>query len=269
MDREHADFQQVIEELRVRFGSGVVPVQLPIGQEAAFQGVVDLLALHMKIVTHDDEDLIADIPEYIQADVEAARQQLIESVAEFNNELLEKYIDGKEITELEVTAALIEGIQAGKIFPVFCGAAKANIGVKKLMNGIVEYMPTPYFKVAIGTDPKNGDLKERHTEDAFSAQVFKTFVDPFVGRLSLLRILSGTMRSDASYYHRIAIIRSASVLCSLCRASGRRISRKQRPAILSARQNCSPSRREIRSVTHRMPSSMNRSPIRNRCSRWP
>lgn len=201
MDREHADFQQVVEELRVRFGSGVVPVQLPIGQEAAFQGVVDLLALHMKIVTHDDEDLIADIPEYIEADVEAARQQLIESVAEFNNELLEKYIEGKEITEVEVTAALIEGIQAGKIFPVFCGAAKANIGVKKLMNGIVEYMPTPYFKVAIGTDPKGGDLKERHTEDAFSAQVFKTFVDPFVGRLSLLRILSGTMRGDASYYH--------------------------------------------------------------------
>lgn len=201
MDREHADFRQVIEELRVRFGDGVVPVQLPIGQEAAFQGVVDLLALHMKIVTHDEEDLIADIPEYIQGDVEEARQKLIESVAEFNNELLEKYIEGTEITEVEVAAALIEGIQAGKIFPVFCGSAKQNIGVKKLMNGMVEYMPTPYFHVAIGMDPKDGDLKERHTEDAFSAQVFKTIVDPFVGRMSYMRIFSGTMKGDATYMH--------------------------------------------------------------------
>lgn len=201
MDREHADFRQVVEELRVRFGDGVVPVQLPIGQEAAFQGVVDLLALHMKIVTHDEEDLIADIPEYIQGDVEEARQKLIESVAEFNNELLEKYIEGTEITEVEVTAALIEGIQAGKIFPVFCGSAKQNIGVKKLMNGMVEYMPTPYFHVAIGMDPKDSDLKERHTEDAFSAQVFKTIVDPFVGRMSYMRIFSGTMKGDATYMH--------------------------------------------------------------------
>lgn len=201
MDREHADFQQVVEELRVRFGAGVVPVQLPIGQEAAFQGVVDLLALHIKIVTHDEEDLIADIPEYIKGDVEEARQKLIESVAEFNNELLEKYIEGTEITEVEVAAALIEGIQAGKIFPVFCGSAKQNIGVKKLMNGIVEYLPTPYFHVAIGMDPQDGDLKERHTEDAFSAQVFKTIVDPFVGRMSYLRIFSGTMKGDATYMH--------------------------------------------------------------------
>lgn len=201
MDREHADFQQVVEELRVRFGDGVVPVQLPIGQEAAFQGVVDLLALHMKIVTHDEEDLIADIPEYIQGDVEEARQKLIESVAEFNNELLEKYIEGEEITEVEVAAAMIEGIQAGKIFPVFCGSAKQNIGVKKLMNGIVEYMPTPYFHVAIGLDPESGDIKERHTEDAFSAQVFKTIVDPFIGRMSYLRIFSGTMRGDSTYAH--------------------------------------------------------------------
>ena len=201
MDREHADFRQVVEELRVRFGDGVVPVQLPIGQEAAFQGVVDLLALHMKIVTHDEEDLIADIPEYIKGDVEEARQKLIESVAEFNNELLEKYIEGTEITEVEVAAALIEGIQAGKIFPVFCGSAKQNIGVKKLMNGMVEYMPTPYFHVAIGMDTKDGDLKERHTEDAFSAQVFKTIVDPFVGRMSYMRIFSGTMKGDATYMH--------------------------------------------------------------------
>ncbi len=200
MDREHADFDGVVEELRVRFGNGVVPVQLPIGKEAAFQGVADLLSLRMKIVHHEEDEL----PEYIAGDVEEARQKLIEAVAEFNNELLEKYIEGAEITEVEVAAALIEGIQAGKIFPVFCGSALQNAGIKKLMNGIVEYMPTPYFKVSIGVHPQTDELLERKTEDPFSAQVFKTIVDPFVGRLSFLRILSGDMTGDASYYNPVS-----------------------------------------------------------------
>ena len=201
MDREHADFDGVVEELRVRFGDGVVPVQIPIGKEAAFQGVVDLLALHMKIVTHDNEVVKDEVPEYIKGDVETARQKLIEAVAEFNNELLEKYIEGEEITEVEVAAAMIEGIQAGKIFPVFCASGKQNIGIRQLMNGMVEYLPTPYFKVSIGTDPVSGEIKERRTEDAFSAQVFKTSVDPFVGRQSFIRVLSGDMKGDANYYN--------------------------------------------------------------------
>lgn len=195
MDREHADFDKVVDELRVRFGNGVVPVQFPVGKEAAFQGVVDLISLKMKIVKHDEEEM----PEYIEEDVEEARQKLIEAVAEFNNELLEKYIEGADIEETEVAAALIEGIQAGKIFPVFCGSATRNAGVKKLMNGIVEYMPTPYFKVSIGVNPANDDLIERKTEDPFSAQVFKTAVDPLKGRLSYIRVLSGDMKSDTVY----------------------------------------------------------------------
>ena len=203
MDREHADFKSVVDELRVRFGDGVVPVQVPIGKEAAFQGVADLLTLHMKIVPNRNEHeyIVAELPEYIKGEVEEARQQLIEAVAEFNNELMEKYIEGTDITEVEVAAALIEGIQAGKIFPVFCGSAKQNVGVKNLMNGIVEYLPTPYFKVSIGTNPADGEIKERRTEDPFSAQVFKTIVDPFVGRQSFIRILSGDMKGDATYYH--------------------------------------------------------------------
>ena len=203
MDREHADFKSVVDELRVRFGDGVVPVQVPIGKEAAFQGVADLLTLHMKIVPNRNEHeyIVAELPEYIKGEVEEARQQLIEAVAEFNNELMEKYIEGTEITEVEIAAALIEGIQAGKIFPVFCGSAKQNVGVKNLMNGIVEYLPTPYFKVSIGTSPADGEIKERKTEDPFSAQVFKTVVDPFVGRQSFIRILSGDMKGDANYYH--------------------------------------------------------------------
>ncbi len=203
MDREHANFTGVVEELRAKFGSGVVPVQVPIGKEAAFQGVADLLTLHMKIVSKDNEAdfVVKDLPEYIKGEVEEARQQLIEAVAEFNDELMEKYIEGAELTEVEVAAALIEGIQACRIFPVFCGSAKQNIGVKNLMNGIVEYLPTPYFHVAIGTNPADGEIRERKTEDAFSAQVWKTVVDPFVGRQSFMRVFSGAMKGDASYYN--------------------------------------------------------------------
>jgi len=201
MDREHADFSGVVEQLRIKFGKGVVPIQLPVGKEAAFQGVVDLLSLHTKIVSRDEDVAIGGIPEYMETEVEEARQQLIEVLAEYNNELLEKYIDGAEITETEIAAALIEGIQAAKIFPVLCGAAYQNIGVKKMMNAIVEYMPTPYFKISIGTNPTNGEIIERTTEDAFSAQVFKTIVDPFVGRLSFIRVLSGLMKGDAFYYN--------------------------------------------------------------------
>ena len=197
MDREHANFDKVLEELRVRFGTGVVPVQLPIGREETFQGVADLISLRMKIVKHEEDKL----PDYIAGEVEEARQKLIEAVAEFNNELLEKYIEGIEIPESDVAAALTEGIEAGKIFPVFCGSALKNAGVKKLMDGIVEYLPAPNFRAVIGTDPKTEDLVERNVGDPFSAQVFKTIVDPFVGRLSFIRVFSGTMKGDGAYYN--------------------------------------------------------------------
>ncbi len=203
MDREHADFYGVVEELRVRFGTGVVPIQLPIGKEAAFQGVIDLLAMHTRIKERDENNCIVvdEIPEYMTAEVEDARQKLIEAVAEFNNALLEKYVEGAEIAEEEVAAALIEGIQAGKIFPVLCGSAARNIGMHKLLNDAVEYLPSPLDHAILGTDPEGGDIVERKATEAFSAQVFKTIVDPFVGRLSFLRVFSGNMKPDASYYN--------------------------------------------------------------------
>ena len=102
MDREHADFDRAVDELRARFGSGIVPVQLPIGKEDTFQGVADLLTLHMKIVTHEDEELVADIPEFMQEAVEEARQQLIEALSDFDDKLMEKFLEGEEIPEDEI-----------------------------------------------------------------------------------------------------------------------------------------------------------------------
>lgn len=201
MDREHADFSGVVEELRAKFGPGVVPIQLPIGSEAAFMGVVDLLTMRTKIVTSAQKKVEGEIPEYLKPAVEEARQALIEVVAEYNNELLAKYLDGEEITEIEVAAALIDGINSSKLFPVLCGSAAKNIGVSKLMNALVEYMPTPYFKTSIGKNPADGEMIERNTEDAFSGIVFKTTVDPYAGRLSYIRILSGKLQPDTSLYN--------------------------------------------------------------------
>lgn len=198
MDREHADFAAVVDELRVRFGAGVVPVQLPIGQEAAFQGVVDLLAMHGKVVPHDEDDcVVTEIPEYLAADVEAARQTLIEAVADYDNALMEKYLEGEPIKEAEVAEALIQGVCDGKIFPVFCGSAKADIGVKKLLGGIAAYLPAPAATV-FGTEPGTGELVERGISEAFSAQAFKTVVDPQSGRQTYLRIETGTLRGDTT-----------------------------------------------------------------------
>ena len=198
MDREHADFAAVVDELRVRFGAGVVPVQLPIGQEAAFQGVVDLLAMHGKVVPHDEDDcVVTEIPEYLAADVEAARQTLIEAVADYDNALMEKYLEGEPIEEAEVAEALVQGVCDGKIFPVFCGSAKADIGVKKLLGGIAAYLPAPAATV-LGTEPGTGELVERGISEAFSAQAFKTVVDPQSGRQTYLRIETGTLRGDTT-----------------------------------------------------------------------
>ena len=201
MDREHADFERAVDELRARFGSGIVPVQLPIGKEDTFQGVADLLTLHMKIVTHEDEELVADIPEFMQEAVEEARQQLIEALSDFDDQLMEKFLEGEDIPESEILDALSKGVKAAKVFPVFCGSALQNIGVKKLLKGLGALMPSPEDRTFIATDTKTEEPVERGTDGPFAAQVFKTIVDPFVGRLTFLRVVSGDMKGDASYYN--------------------------------------------------------------------
>ena len=203
MDREHADFNKVVEELRAKYGKGVVPIQLPIGSEASFQGVADLITMNTKVLIKDKE-LIYEIPEYMKDEIDAARHMLMETCAEFNDELLEKYLEGEEITETETAAALIEGIVNARIYPVLCGSAAKSIGFRQLMNSIVEYMPTPYFRTSVGTNPQTGDLIERNTEDPFSAYVFKTVVDQFIGKVSYLKLLSGSLTENTSVYNSVS-----------------------------------------------------------------
>lgn len=203
IDREHADFHRVLDELRLRFGKGVVPVQLPVGNADALQGVVDLLAMTVRLKERDKESCIAlnEIPEYMEDAVREAREILIEGAAEIRHEILEKYIEGEEIEEQEIAQTVIDGIVQGKLFPVLCGSALKNIGMHALLNDIVEYMPSPVSRRMIGRDTRADDLAERGVDDAFSAQICKTVIDPFVGRQSFLRIFSGEMKPETAYYN--------------------------------------------------------------------
>lgn len=200
MDREHADFNAALEEVQAKFGSGAIPIQVPIGSEGTFQGVVDLLTMRTKLKIRD-EVRQEEVPKFMEDEVEVARQKLIEATADYNNEIMEKYLEGEEISEIEIQAALIEGINAGKLYPVLCGSAIKEIGAAKLMEAIVEYMPSPYFNVSLGTIPYKQELVERRTEDEFSGFVFKTVVDPFVGRLSYVKVLSGELTTDDNVYN--------------------------------------------------------------------
>ena len=197
MDREHADFHKSLEQLREKFGNAVVPVQIPNGKESSFKGVVDLIKSYAKL----GEEVKNEIPADLEDEVEEARMEMLDIVAEFNDELMEKYLEGDtdDLDEKEISEALAEGIKQAKVFPVFVGSAAQNVGIDKLLNSVVEYMPAPDYKVFSGVNPNNDENVERKVNDAFSAQIFKTLVDPFVGRMSYIRVFSGDMKGDATY----------------------------------------------------------------------
>ena len=197
MDREHADFNKVLEELREKFGNGVVPVQIPIGKENSFKGVVDLIKVYAKLGEETKDATPADLEDA----VEEARLEMLDTVAEFNDELMEKYLEGEtdNLDDKEISEALAEGVRQAKVFPVFVGSGLQNVAIDKLLSCVVEYMPSPNYKTYSGVNPNNDEEIERKLTDAFSSQIFKTMVDPFVGRMSYIRVFSGDMKGDATY----------------------------------------------------------------------
>ncbi len=186
MDREHADFHKCVEQLRAKFGNNVIPIQIPIGRENSFKGVINLISK-------------GEVPAELEDEVEEAHMQMIEAAVDVSDELAEKYLMEEELTEAEINAAIAEGIKIAKVFPVFVGSALKNIGVKELMNAVVDNLPAPDAKVYTGVNPKTDAIVERNVTEPFSGQIFKTMVDPFVGRMSYIRIISGDMRGDATY----------------------------------------------------------------------
>ncbi len=188
MDREHADFRKTLDDIRAKFGNSAVPVQIPIGKEDSFKGVVDLINS-------------GDVPADLADEVENERLEMLDIIAEYNDELMEKYLEGDtdNLDEKQIADALAEGVRQAKVFPVFVGSALQNIGVDKLLDNVVQYLPAPDYRNRTGTDPNSGDLIERKMSDAFSGQIWKTLVDPFVGRMSYIRVFSGDMKADGNY----------------------------------------------------------------------
>ncbi len=202
MDITGADFMACVEQMKDRLNANAIPIQLPIGAEDNFQGIVDLIK--MKAFIHKDdlgkEIEEKDIPEDLKAMAEEYRAKMIEAAAEQDDELMMKYLEGEELTEEEIKKGLRKGTIANTVVPVCCGSSYKNKGVQELLNNIVDYMPAPTDIPNIkGVDP-DGNEVERKTSDSepFSALAFKIATDPFVGKLCFFRVYSGTLDSGST-----------------------------------------------------------------------
>ena len=206
MDILGADFFRVVDMMKSRLGAHPVPLQLPIGFEDTFKGFVDLIDMKAVIYTDDlgKTSEATEIPEDMQEQAEEYRQALLDAVAESDDELMMKYLEGEELTKEEIKAGVRKATIACKMTPVFCGSSYKNKGVQPLLDGVVDYMPSPLDIPAIkGVDPDTGEEDERAASDElpFSALAFKIMADPFVGRLSFFRVYSGTLASGSYVFN--------------------------------------------------------------------
>lgn len=201
MDILGADFFGAIQQMRERLGANAVAIQLPIGAEDTFQGIIDLIE-NKAIYYLDDlgkEQEVRDIPEEYQEQVEEYRTLLLEEVAEIDEDLMMKYLEGEEITTEEIKSALRKGVCNVQIIPVLCGSAYKNRGIQLLLDAVVDYMPSPLDVPAIKGELKDGTeaVRESSDEKPFSALAFKIMTDPYVGKLTFFRVYSGTLSSGS------------------------------------------------------------------------
>ncbi len=208
MDIMGADFYNVIDMMKDRLGCTPVPLELPIGSEQDYVGNIDLLNMKALIYKDDVGKVIEEqeIPADMLEKAEEYRTNLLESVAELDEDLMEKYLGGEELSIDEIKAAIRKGCISCEIVPVFCGSAYRNKGVQALLDGVVDYMPAPTDIPSIkGTDPKTGEEVERHSSDTepFAALAFKIMNDPFVGKLAFFRVYSGTLDSGSYVYNSV------------------------------------------------------------------
>ena len=200
MDITGANFDNAVRMMHERLKANAVPIELPIGREADFTGVVDLVANHA-IIYKDELGVnveITDIPDDMKEIAEEARTTLIEAVSDFDDTIMEEFLDGKEITAEELKPAIRKATIALKMVPVLCGSSYRNKGVQNLLDAIVEYLPSPLDIPSIeGVNPKTDKEELRHSSDSepLSALLFKIMTDPFVGRIAFVRLYSGTMKT--------------------------------------------------------------------------
>lgn len=200
MDRENANHQRVLEQLQAAFGANFVPLQLPIGRETNFNGVVDLISMEAYLGPKGDK---AAAPADLAAAVAAGRTALVEAAAEGDDELIMKYLDGEELTSDEVRAGLAAGVRQGAIVPVCFGSATHNLGVQAFMQAVVAAAPT--FLTSTGVKARTGDDAEVVLSPDPAGPViisaFKTIADPYVGKLTYFRVVSGTLRGDSRLHN--------------------------------------------------------------------
>ena len=202
MDTTGADFMLCVEQLHNRLKANAVPIQLPVGAEENFKGIVDLIK--MKAFIHKDdlgkEIEVCDIPAELQAQAEEFRAKLVEAAAEQDDELMMKYLEGEELTEEEIIKGIRKGTIANKLIPVCCGSSYKNKGVQELLNAVVNFMPSPLDIADIKGVDMDGNEAERKTSDSepFAALAFKIATDPFVGKLCFFRVYSGTLEAGST-----------------------------------------------------------------------
>jgi len=204
LDRERADFFRTFKDAANCFDPKPIVLQIPIGAEADFKGVVDLIRMKTFIYDTEGKTVTGDIPSDIQEQVEREREMLIENVAEADDELLERYLEGETLSDEEIKAGLKKGIICRTFVPVLCGSTIKSIGIDLLMDFIINGMPSPLdLGARQGIDPDTGNEIERtpDPEGPFSAFVFKTVADPYAGRLSIFRVVSGKLGADGTFYN--------------------------------------------------------------------
>ncbi len=206
MDIMGADFYRVVDMVRDRLKANAVPVQLPIGKEETFIGIIDLIEMKAEIYKDDlgREFEKTEIPEELLDEAQMWREQLLEAVSELDEDLMMKYLEGEDITEDEIKKVIRTATIAGNMVPVTCGSAYKNKGVQMMLDAVVDYMPSPIDIPPItGVSPKTGKEEERPADDngPFSALAFKIVADPYVGKLAYFRVYSGKMASGSYVYN--------------------------------------------------------------------
>jgi len=206
LDRENANFQMAVGDLEKSYGSSAIPLNIPIGAENNFEGIIDLVNLKA-CVYKDGNPVDAAIPDAYKKDVDEYRKKLIEKIAESDDVLLEKYLEGAELTGEEIRKGIREGSITRRFIPVVCGSAIKNIGIQNLLDTMILCLPSPTEKANItpitGKDSKSGQETKRKpvATDPLSSRVFKTIADPFAGKLTLFRVYSGVLKADSTVYN--------------------------------------------------------------------
>lgn len=206
MDRQGADFLRVVGQIKSRLGANPIPMQLPIGAEENFEGVIDLV--QMKAIYWDEESKgmkfeLRDIPAKYQAQAEEYREKMVEAAAEADEELMMKYLDGETLTAEEIKRGIRMQTIANKLVPVFCGSAFKNKGVQAVLDGVIEYMPAPTDVPPVTGEDEDGEQDVRHPldDEPFAALAFKIATDPYVGTLTFIRVYSGVLKSGDGVYN--------------------------------------------------------------------